>query len=150
MLVKRVLVSSFVIIAVLGCSPIANVHSPEKAAKEALKFLELLLVDHDLDGAYKLFSEQTKETVTFEDFILSTEKFQDSGTYDSLWVVGYEPVERFRCIVIYIEATMSRTLDHWRVEVCGSAISGYSVKGLQHSRTPFPHLTDMWESLKLE
>ncbi len=108
-----------------GCGGVQ--HDENLAAKRAVEFARIAFIQHDLEKAYGLLSDNSKRHVPFEKFKELVAKLHPKGFPTKVTATEYEPMRGENAIYIYLTGENAREQFDYVLTMEGTASSDYRV-----------------------
>lgn len=102
-------------------------HDEARAAKRALEFGKLALVEKNLDRAYELLAERGRSHVPRDKFKQSLEAMHTRSYPTKLIATDYEPMADEKAIYIFVRGQNSEEQFQYRFTMTGTASGDYRV-----------------------
>ena len=115
-----------IVLALAGCAESVK-HDETSAAKSALEFGKVALVEKDLDRAYDLLSDSGKRHVPRDKFKQSLSALHGRNAPTRLTATDYEPMADEKAIYIFIRGQNGEEQFQYRFTMTGSAGTDYKV-----------------------
>lgn len=123
-----------------GCAASIK-HDQTLAAKRALEFARIALIDKNFDKAYEMLSDGGKRHVPSDKFKQSLASMHPRGYPSKLTAVEYEPMAGEKAIYIFLKGQNSEEQFGYRITLEGSADSDYRVLKVDQG-SGFPTLSN--------
>ena len=130
------LAHSLVLVSLIGCGVNVIVHDPDQATKSAIKFVQVVLIDQDLETGYELWSEQTKEEVSPQAFMVGMTQVHPRGFPKKVMIHEYQPMPDQEAMLVFAEGASEDELFFYRIIMSGTARKGYKVQSVFRDRFP--------------
>ena len=112
--------------ALAGCAESVK-HDQERAAKRALEFGKVALVEKNFDRAYDLLAEGGRRHVPREKFRQSISSMHTQNYPTKLTATDYEPMADEEAIYIFVRGQNSEDQFQYRFTMTGNASNDYKV-----------------------
>lgn len=113
-------------VALTGCAEPVK-HDEARAAKRALEFGRVALVEKNLDRAYDLLADGGKRHVPRENFKQSINAMHRQSHPMKLAATDYEPMADEKAIYIFVRGQNSEEHFQYRFTMTGNASTDYKV-----------------------
>lgn len=132
---------------VLACCSKSIDHDEVVAAKGALEFARVVLLEKNLNEGYEMLSPGGKRHVPFDKFQQSIAAMHPGEYPAKVTALEYEPMAGEKAIYIFLAGSNSNERFSYRVTLEGTAAMGYKVLKIDQGMT-FPTLSNRKQSLK--
>jgi hypothetical protein len=112
-------------------------HDPELAARRAVEFARVALVQQNVDKAYELLSPSTKGYVPREKFKETLSRLNPSGRPSRIMATEYEPMAGEKAIYIYIVGQDAGEQFEYTVTMEGTASTDYRVSKITRGASSY-------------
>jgi len=146
---RRVVASLQIIafaVTVAACAESVK-HDEVSAAKGALEFARVVLIENNLTEGYEMLSEGGKRHVPLDKFKQSIAAMHRSEYPERVTALEYEPMAGEKAIYIFLTGQNNHEQFSYRVTLEGTAATGYKVLKIDQGMT-FPTLSNQKQSLK--
>ena len=131
---------SFLAVCAIGCAkPIQ--HDENMAAKRAVEFARVVLIDKNLERGYELLSDGGKRHVPLDKFKQTIVSMNARGYPSRVTATEYEPMAGEKAIYIFLRAQNGDEQVNYRVTLEGSAATDYKVLKIDQG-AGFPTLSN--------
>lgn len=131
--------SAIVAIALLAnCSGSVISHDEDMAAKSAIHFAKVAIVQHDIQNGYSLLSENIKKSTPIEKYSEVLTQMHPASYPLSLTADEFEPIPGQRGMNILLHGENGAEQFYYRLTMEGTAGTGYKVAGLYRGNGPYP------------
>lgn len=114
-------------------------HEPGAAADSAFAFAELAFVQDDIDGAYAQLLPALAAEATVEQIGAAIDSLHPDGRPNSVEAIEYQPTPGYRGMLIFLEGRSGDVVFYYRLQMEGTAPSGYQVAGFWRGNGPYPN-----------
>jgi hypothetical protein len=135
---KKIIVCITVIVFFTNCSGSVIGHDEDMAAKSAIQFAKIAIVQHDIQNGYSLLSENAKKTITLEKYSEVFSQMHPASYPLSLTADEFEPIPGQKGINIFLHGESGAEQFYYRLTMEGTAGNGYKVSGLYRGNGPYP------------
>jgi hypothetical protein len=125
------------LIALAGCIQRFN-HQPAMAGRKAQQFADVAFVKRDLDAAYPLLSQNTRASITIDQFKDLVSKMHPSDYPLFVRATDYEPLMGQKAMNIYLIGEAESGRLYYRFVMEGTQESDYMVGGVWRNDAPYP------------
>lgn len=123
---SRTYAACICLLLLTGCAK--SIHHDEKlAAKRALEFARIVLIDKNADRGYELLSTNGKRHVPLDKFKQTVASMNGRGYPTHVTATDYEPMPGESAIYIYLRGQNGDEQTHYRLTLEGSAADDYHV-----------------------
>lgn len=136
-MIKNILVS-FILIFFVGCSVRVINHDEDMAAKSAIEWAKIALIQHDFQKAYSLSSDNLKKIGNFDQFNQVGLKIHPSLFPVSLVAKEYQNIPSKEAMYIYLFGENNGEQFYYRILMEGTENTGYKVGGFWRKPIPYP------------
>ncbi len=140
-LIRRIsyLTVALQLIASVGCLQVNKFnHEPTMAGRKAQQFADTAFVERNLLTAYDLLSQNTRKSLSLEQFKDVVSKMHPSHYPPSVAATEYEPLMGQKAMNIYLQGRGSTEKFYYRFVMEGTKESDYMVGGLWRNDSPYP------------
>jgi len=131
---------SFLAIWAIGCAkPIQ--HDENMAAKRAVEFARVVLIDKNLERGYELLSDGGKRHVPLDKFKQTILSMNARGYPSRVTATDYEPMAGEKAIYIFLRAQNGDEQIQYRITLEGTAATDYKVLKIDQG-AGFPTLSN--------
>ncbi len=133
--------SFFIIIAIAlltNCKFYYISHNQHKAAKSAMEFAEMALIQRDFHKGYSLLSDNFKQAYSFEKFSQLITELHPSLYPLSVTAEEYEPIFGQKAMNIFLYGENGSKKFYYRFVMEGTKLMGYQVAGIFRANGPYP------------
>lgn len=120
----------------LSCAEAVK-HDPELAARRAVEFARVALVQQNVDKAYELLSPSTKRYVPREKFKETLSRLNPSGRPSRIMAIEYEPMAGEKAIYIYVVGQDAGEQYAYTVTMEGTASTDYRVSKITRGTSSY-------------
>lgn len=116
-------------------------HDENIAAKRAVEFARVVLIDKNLERGYELLSDGGKRHVPLDKFKQTILSMNARGYPSRVTATDYEPMPGEQAIYIFLRGQNGDEQIHYRITLEGTAATGYRVLKLDQGAS-FPSLAN--------
>ncbi|MBM3212679.1 hypothetical protein FJZ33_10690 [Candidatus Poribacteria bacterium] len=135
---RKILFATFALASLIGCTATVISHDEDMAAKSAIAFSKVALVQHDIQNGYSLLSDNAKKTISFEKYSQVLSQMHPSLYPLSLTAEEFEPMPGQKGMNIFLYGENGSEKFFYRCTMEGTAGTGYKVSGIYRGNGPYP------------
>jgi hypothetical protein len=136
-IMRKILATAFALVFLMSCTMTPISHDEEMAAKSAVEFAKVALIEHDSQNGYSLLSESAKKAISFEKYSQALAQVHPSSYPKSLTADEFEPMPGQKSIYIYVHGENGSEKFYYRFTMEGTARTGYKVLGIYRGDGPY-------------
>jgi hypothetical protein len=130
------------VLLLAGCAVAPQVrtlnHSPSSAASVAQRYVDLLVVQQNVDAAYALVDTDARARISSTELKDAVTKAPGYGLVTSIQATEYQPVPGQPAIDIFLTGSGGGATVYYVVRLSGTADKGYQVNDLGVQSEPYP------------
>jgi hypothetical protein len=135
---KMIISVTLALAFVTSCTASVISHDEDMAAKTAIEFSKVALVQHNIQNGYSLMSENAKKTVSLEKYSQVFSQMHPSLYPLSLTAAEFEPMPGQKGMNIFLYGENGSEKFFYRFTMEGTAGTGYKVSGIYRGNGPYP------------
>lgn len=135
---RKIMVGTFALVFLISCTATAISHNEDMAAKSAIEFSKVALVQHDIQNGYSLLSENAKKTISFDKYSQAFSQMHPSSYPISLTAQEFEPMPGQKGMNIFLYGENASERFYYRFTMEGTGGTGYKVSGMYRGNGPYP------------
>jgi hypothetical protein len=135
---KRNIFAILILMFLISCSATIISHDEDMAAKSAIDFAKVAIVQHDISKGYAMLSDNFKKTITIDKYTQVMSQIHPSLYPLSLTAVEFEPIPGQKGMNIFLYGENGPEKFYYRLVMEGTAATGYRVLGIYRGNGPAP------------
>jgi hypothetical protein len=137
-IMREIMAGAFALVFLMSCTATAISHDEDMAAKSAVEFAKVALIEHDIQSSYSLLSENAKKMISFEKYSQAIAQTHPSLYPKSLTADEFEPMPGQKSMYIFLHGENGSEKFYYRFTMEGTARTGYKVLGIYRGDGPYP------------
>jgi hypothetical protein len=137
-IMRRIMATAFALVFLMSCTVTAISHDEEMAARSAIEFAKVALIEHDIQNGYSLLSKSAKKRISLEKYSQALAQTHPSSYPRSLTADEFEPMPGQKSMYIFVHGENGSEKFYYRFTMEGTASTGYKVLGIYRGDGPYP------------
>lgn len=133
--------AALALVSLISCTATLLSHDVDMAARSAVEFSKVALVQRDIQKGYFLLSDNAKKNISFENFSQVISQMHPSLYPLSLTAEEFEPIPGQKGMNIFLYGENGSEKFFYRLIMEGTAETGYKVSGILRGNGPYPSST---------
>jgi hypothetical protein len=135
---KTIISFTLALAFLISCTASVIRHDEDMAAKTAIEFSKVAIVQHDIQNGYSLMSDSAKKTVSLEKYAQVISQMHPSLYPLSLAAQEFEPMPGQKEMNIFLYGENGSERFFYRLTMEGTKETGYKVSGIYRGSGPYP------------
>jgi hypothetical protein len=135
---KRNIFAILIFMFLISCTATIISHDEDMAAKSAIEFAKVAIVQHDIPKGYAMLSDNFKKTITIDKYAQVISQIHPSLYPLSLTAEEFEPIPGQKGMNIFLYGENGSEKFYYRLVMEGTAETGYRVLGIYRGNGPAP------------
>lgn len=135
---RKIMLGTSALLFLMSCTAKVISHDEDMAAKSAIEFSKVALVQHDIQNGYSLLSENAKKRISFEKYSQVFSQMHPSLYPISLTAEEFEPMPGQKGMNIFLYGENGSEKFFYRLTMEGTTGTGYKVSGIYRGSGPYP------------
>jgi len=135
---KTIISITLALAFVISCTASVIHHDEDMAAKTAIEFSKVAIVQHNIQNGYSLMSDNAKKTVSLEQYSQVFSQMHPSLYPLFLTAKEFEPMPGQKGMNIFLYGENGSERFFYRLTMEGTKETGYKVSGIYRGSGPYP------------